>query len=366
MRVLHVIDSLRSGGAEALLTGLVPRMMHLGVMSDIFVLERSGSSLEQEAQRWARILGSERGRPYSLWTVLRLREAIRDGDYEIVHSHLFPAQMWVPLALALSRRKPILVTTEHSTNNRRRGWRWFKIAERWMYKHYDAAVCVSDAVAASLQKWVPEAQPKVRVIPNGVDTRVIQEAGRAESHEIGGPLSGPAVISVGRFEPAKDYETLLRALARIPVVQALLVGDGSKREAMEDLASTLGLKDRVRFLGERRDVYRLLKAADVFVQSSRWEGFGLAAVEAMAAGLPVVASRVSGLADVVGDAGLTFPAGDVEALAACLERVLEDDELRDDLIVRSLKRAKHFDLSRTAEQYASLYKDLANRPQRNG
>jgi glycosyltransferase involved in cell wall biosynthesis len=127
---------------------------------------------------------------------------------------------------------------------------------------------------------------------------------------------------------------------------------------MQALGTSLGIRERVHFLGRRPDVASLLKMADVYVQCSHFEGFGIAAVEAMATGLPVVASAVPGLSDVVGDAGLLVPPGDAGALAAALRRVVESEDLRNDLRRKSLVRAKQFSIQQCADAYLSLYDSL--------
>ncbi|MGH9669124.1 MAG: glycosyltransferase, partial [Terriglobales bacterium] len=130
------------------------------------------------------------------------------------------------------------------------------------------------------------------------------------------------------------------------------------RPSLEALAASLGIWERVHFLGRRADVPQLLKLADVYVHSSHWEGFGIAAVEAMAAGLPVIASDVPGLSQVVGSAGLLFPRGDADCLAGHISSVLASESLRRQLSQAGRERARSFSIEQSVEAYINLYRSV--------
>jgi glycosyltransferase involved in cell wall biosynthesis len=136
------------------------------------------------------------------------------------------------------------------------------------------------------------------------------------------------------------------------------VGDGWLRSDAEVLAKTLKVSDRVRFLGRRSDVPELLKASDIYVHVPLYEGFGIAVIEAMAAGLPVIASDVPGLAQVVGDWGVRIPPKDPEALAGAIRRLLDSSELRREFAQKSIRRAADFDIEKTVDGYIEVYEDV--------
>ena len=161
------------------------------------------------------------------------------------------------------------------------------------------------------------------------------------------------------MDPKKDHETLLRAVSLVPGVVLVLAGDGQLSEQLHTLADELGIASRVRFLGKRMDVPRLLKAVDVYVQPSLWEGFGIAALEAMAAGKPVVASNVPGLAEVIGDAGLLFSIGNAGQLAQHISTLLGDANYRQRLGQAAQKRSWMFSLDKTLDCYEKLYREVA-------
>lgn len=168
----------------------------------------------------------------------------------------------------------------------------------------------------------------------------------------------PVVLSVGRMMPEKDHGTVIRAIRTIPDAHLFLVGAGPDVATYKKMAQDLQVSNRVHFLGRRTDVAQLMKSADIFVQSSRFEGFGIAALEAMAAGLPVVASRVPGLAELVEGAGLLFEAGNDRELAQHLGELLTNLELRARLRDAGIERAAQFSIEKTVDGYETLYRGL--------
>lgn len=355
MRVLHVINSLQLGGAEALLSYLVPHLHRRGMAVVLYVLNRTQSPLEQDlVTGGAKVYFSGRASVYSAAHVLHLARHLRHNRYDLGHVHLFPSQLWTAFAARMARLRIPLVTTEHNTHNRRRK-PWFRPLDRWMYRQYEAIACNSEATASELVRWLPELARKVHVVRNGIPIEHFREASALCKTRIVGEGDCPIVLSVARFSEQKDHGTLLRALARVPEAHLVLVGDGATRAEMEAATMALGIGDRVHFLGRRQDVPQLIKMADIYVQSSHWEGFGIATVEAMAGGLPVVVSRVPGLADVVGDAGLLFEPGDDQQLAECLNALLQNPQLRSEMGKKSLACAAKFSIEHTADEYVAFY-----------
>jgi glycosyltransferase involved in cell wall biosynthesis len=218
-------------------------------------------------------------------------------------------------------------------------------------------VCISEATAQVMREWAPATRDRLLVIPNGVDLARFRDSQAASKREIVG-LDAPVIANVGRFEPQKNHTCLLQAMTRVPDAHLVLIGDGPLRPEAEHLARTLGISERVHFLGRRPDVPQLLRMSDVYVQPSRFEGFGLAALEAMAAGVPVVASSVPGLASVVAGAGVLFPSGNERRLAAEMDSLLRSPERRAQLSASGSRRAETFSIERTAGEYVSLYREV--------
>lgn len=354
MRVLQVIDSLSLGGAEVLVKDVAPRLRNRGVDCEVAVLCSRSSPLESALQAAGVPLHTTGVRKlYSLRQVLPLARLIQ--NYDIVHVHLFPAQLWAVLARKRLGDRIPLVTTEHGTSNSRRR-NWLRPFDAWMYPHYDCIACNSEATSEELIRWCPRIAPKVRVVPNGIPLEEFETADPADL-----PRTAPDMVRlvfVGRFEPPKDHGTILRALRTVPNAQLLLVGDGRLRPQIETLARSLGVAERVIFLGRRNDVARILKASDIYVHSTAFDAFGIAACEAMAAGLPVIASNVPGLAQVVEGAGILFPAGDDRALAREIKNLIASPNRRRQMGQASRERARAFNIEATVEGYLELYREV--------
>jgi glycosyltransferase involved in cell wall biosynthesis len=358
MRVLHVINSLILAGAEVHLSEMLPRMRQRGLEVAVLALKHLDSPLENDLRAAGfHFLPSRGSVIYSPSHICSLVKHI--SSFDVVHSHLFPAQLWVAASARLANRHIPLVTSEPSTHNRRRR-RWARPLDLWMYQNYTKIICNSDATAEHLIRWVPEVADRVSVIHNGVPVQRFQDAEPANKAEVLPTASGrPVVMFVARFDPTKDHATLLRATRKVPDAELVLVGDGDARPAMQKLASDLGIGERVHFLGRRPDIPQLLKLADLYVHASHCEGFGIAAVEAMSAGLPVVASDVPGLKEVVKGAGRLVPPRDEEALAEAISDILRSRQIRQRMAAASQTRAAHFTIDRTVDSLTRIYEAVA-------
>lgn len=355
MKILHVINSLHPGGAETLLVKLIRHLKPMGYEQTLYVLNPTETPLLREVDEMgiAVVRGPTKD-VYRISQVTALVDHLRTNHYDLVHVHLFPAQLWAAIAAIISRVDVHLVTTEHSTCNRRRK-AFFRPLDAWMYHQYSRIVCVSVAARESLIEWLPFLKEKTVIAYNGVDWKQITTAPSADRSEFVGDSSQPIAMFTARFEPAKDHETLLKALVNVPHLRLLLVGDGAQRAEMEKLSQELGLDPRVRFLGRRSDVPALLNMVDLYIHSVHWEGFGLAVLEAMASGKAVVATRVPGLSEVVGEAGLLYDPGDVRGLEQCILRLMDDPQLREQLGSAAKVRARKFGIDETARRYAMIY-----------
>jgi glycosyltransferase involved in cell wall biosynthesis len=230
-------------------------------------------------------------------------------------------------------------------------YRW---ADRAAARVTTTTICVSENQRVQgIRAGTCRAERTV-VIRNAVD---VAAAPRARHDR-----ATPRLVTVGRLKRPKDFLTLVRALAALgpgSFEEALIVGEGPDRDAIQREIARLGLEDRVQLTGERSDVPELLAAADVFVLSSTSEGLPLSVMEAMAAGLPVVASAVGGVAELVvdGETGLLVPAGDPTELTSALERVLLDRQLRRRLGAAGRARAEDaFDVASFRSAHLEVYR----------
>jgi glycosyltransferase involved in cell wall biosynthesis len=341
---------MRMGGAEKLITELVPLLNGKGHQVDVLLFDGTDTPLRErlEQEGSAEVFDLGDGSIYTPTHILGLVPYIR--YYDIVHTHNTACQFYVPLAKLCSRAKVKLVTTEHNTDNRRRGARWFRPIDQWMYRQYEAVIAVSQQTADALSAYMGRAD--IHVVYNGIDVETFRTALPIRERQAGKTV----LTMVAAFRDQKDQDTLLRALALLPEQYSVwLVGDGKRRTLCEQLARELGVSQRVVFWGIRDDVERILKASDIVVMSSHYEGFGLSVVEGMAAGRPVIASDVDGLREVVGGAGLLFAAGNEGELAEVILRLESDEVLSQAVAERCTKRAAEYDIYQMVERYERIY-----------
>ena len=270
-------------------------------------------------------------------------------DYDIVHAHLVHSLYLC--SLAARGLKTYLVYTEHSTHNNRRDHLFLRSIEKWIYSRYQKLVSVSQQVQDALKEWLQTDDDRFFVINNGVNIKSF-----AALHREVVPLS---LIMVSRFAPSKDQETVIRAMQLLDKEITLrLVGDGDTLEHCKQVAKDCQVEDRVFFLGARTDVAELMAASYIGIQSSKWEGFGLTAVEMMAVGLPVIATDVEGLKQVVEGAGVLFLEGDYTTLSKIIKEILGDKTKYDRMTRQSKERAADFDISHCVRKYSVIYKGL--------
>lgn len=354
MRILHVITSLQTGGAEHLMVDLLPLLRSNGKNTvELLVFDGRRSPFMDELESrgiYIHKLGNG-GSVYHPKYIFRLIQYI--GRFDIIHAHNTACQLFVPIAKLLSFTRKSLATTEHSTNNRRRSKWWCKPLDRWMYNRYAAVICIADQTRVSLEQYLGK-RKNFFTIWNGVDVSRFRKPIKSIAGQ-----SDFIITMVAGLRVEKDHETLLRALAQLPSNYRLqLVGDGERKESLMAMCKELGLESRVSFLGVRMDVPDILEQSDVAVLSSHWEGFGLAAVEAMAAGRPLVATDVGGLHDVVSGAGILFSHGDDKALAEKIRHLCEHPDEYRSVAEQCQKRAMKYDISIMARKYLELYKAI--------
>lgn len=347
MRILHVITSLEIGGAQRLLADLLPLQ---GISEDVTLLvyERVYNDFEKSLEESGiNILCLNENNFHNPGVIFRLRKIFK--EYDLVHVHLFPTIYWASLAARGLKVK--LVYTEHSTSNSRRNKWYFRPIERFMYGRYDRIISISQQTQDALTCWLGQHDERFVVINNGVDTNKFASVKM--------PVIPKSLIMVSRFASSKDQETVIRALEHIDKEATLrFVGDGENRKYCENLAQELGVSDRIQFLGSRSDVPELVASSYIGIQSSNWEGFGLTAVEMMAAGKPVIATDVEGLKQVVEGAGEIFHLGSVSELVSKVNNLLLDKKYYQSLSEQCSLRAIEYNINVMSDYYLNLYKSF--------
>lgn len=245
---------------------------------------------------------------------------------------------------------------------------WYGRIDRWTSWFVDHNVCVSQGVLDFSVNVTGLSPRKLSVIPNGVEASQFAQASPADLKSLGIPAGAAVVLTVGRLEQQKGLTFLLQAAATVlkthPECHFLIAGDGPDRTSLETLANTLGIADSIHLAGPRSDVPELMKAARVFVLPSLWEGMPNALLEAMAAGLPAIATSVEGSSEIIDpdQNGLLVRPADSTELAEAIERLLDEPDTSARLAQSAqLTVEKRFTTLAATHAYDALYRNLISR-----
>jgi glycosyltransferase involved in cell wall biosynthesis len=302
---------------------------------------------------------------FSLSAVKQLRQYIKENRIDILHSHFYKADAIGLWATRGTRCKTI--STPHGWSTKA-GIKLFcyENLDRVILGFLDAVVPLSEDIYRNL-KMLPRLARKLYLIRNGVDIGEIDGVDSvSEEMKLWKSLGNSIIGYIGQLIPRKNVDVLIRAFAtlKLPKAKLALVGEGPLRSELEKLAGALGVGDKVHFFGFRRDRISILKGFDVFVLPSRLEGIPRCLMEAMAAGVPVVASDIPGCRDIVSDSdtGLLFKSEKEESLRLCLISLIDNRRLRDRLKSRARETIENrWSASRMAKEYRALYECLSHR-----
>ncbi len=373
LRVLWLIDSLTAGGAEALLPPLARRLERGRVELHACALRTlGGNPFESElAAAGVPVVNLEIRNLRDRAAFRDLQRLLREERAELVHAHLTYASIWG--ALAARRAGLPLVATLHTLPCTGAPWSRDRLRERLMCRLLRRPGVHVLAVSQALRRAYDTAgrlpAARVEVLHNGIDASAFAGGDRQVARaELGLAPGAFAVSSVAVLRHGKGIEVLLEAAARLrgarPDLHLVIAGDGPLRATLERRAAELGLAERVRWLGFRRDVQRVLAASDAFVLPSRFEAFPTALLEAMAAGLPVIASAVGGVPEILGEppCGIALPPGSAEALADALASLLDEPAAQRGArgAAACARLEAEFTVETWAERLAGLYERLAS------
>lgn len=365
MKILQVITSLEIGGAETLVVNLIPRLSVLGHTVDLCIFNGTETPLIQRLkvespQTKIYALGHS---VYNPLYILKLMKIMK--GYDIVHTHNSSPQLFVAIANLYRHTK--LVSTEHNTSNRKRNWKWYRPIESWMYGKYNHIICISKIAEERLREYMKgewivlssNRYKKITTINNGIDVNAISQALPCKDL-LSKKEERKAILMVAGFREQKDQDTILRAVNQLDKdkFEVWFVGVGERMEKVQQLSKSLGVDDRVRFLGLRTDIPNVLKAADIIVMSSHWEGLSLSNVEGMSAHKPFIASDVNGLREVTKGYGILFPHEDAKALANEINQLAGNKDYYDDVANRCYNRALEFDINKMVNGYNQVYQKV--------
>lgn len=368
-RILWLIKGLEVGGAETLLVSMASH----GDLDESFRYEAAHTmsrlhTLRSDLEE-AGVPVHDLGARHSLdlrW-MPRLVDLVRTRDYDVVHAHspLVAGGARLALRTALRGARPALVTTEHSV------WDNYRATTRFLnaltFRLEDAHVAVSEGVRGSFpERFASQLEVVVQGIPLS-EMKHLRAQRDARRAELGLSDEEVVVATVANLKPEKDYPTLLEAAAQVlqrnPQVRFLAIGYGPEEQRLRARHARLGLGDRFRFLGYRDDAVSVTAACDVFALSSYQEGFPLAVMEALAVGVPTVATDVGGIPSAVteGEVGFVVPPHRPDLLADRIERLVRDPELRARMSGTAREAAGRFDIRRTVAETERIYERVLAR-----
>ncbi|MEK3697504.1 glycosyltransferase [Paenibacillus sp. FSL R10-2199] len=366
MKILHIINNLGSGGAEKLIEETLPLMNNNSSISVELLLLTNEANVFEKGLKAANINISvvPIRRIRSPLNIFYIRKHIIKGKFDVVHVHLFPAQYWTAMAcMFIKKRRPKLITTEHNTSNRRRGKKLFRYIDKFIYSKFNIIISISMATKKALDSWINlfgKSEEKSIVIENGINLEKFKNAKGYVKSEIVSAFTNETKIlcMIGRFSTQKDHQTLIRAVAMLPEnIHLLLIGEGELIKANKALVTNLSINDRIHFLGFRNDIEKIIKTVDILILSSNWEGFGLAALEGMSAGIVVLGTDVEGLSEVIGDEDQLFQVGDAKELANKIMVFLNDNQLYLNKANAGFTRSGKYDISNMVAKYIDIYQN---------
>ena len=359
MRILYLITGLGVGGAEKVVTALADEMDARG--HTVMVVYLTGPAIVKPDNRRIVIESLELESAKDLISsFVALIKLVREFKPDVVHSHMIHANILARLARPFCRVRR-LVCTAHNSNE---GGRARMVAYRLTNSLADVSTNVSAEAVKSFEDLGAVRPGEMQVVHNGICTDTYQyseQDRKALRREFSIDAGQTLILAVGRLFEQKDYPTLLRALAYEPDAlgdyHLVVAGDGPMRQQLTDLVQSLNLEGRVTFAGVRSDINRLMSAADIFVLSSAWEGFGLVVAEAMACERVVVATNCGGVSEVLGDCGYLVPAKSSEKLSAALKKVCALNEPDRGSIGKQARQRiiDHYSLAASADKWEALY-----------
>ncbi|KAA0991303.1 glycosyltransferase [Dyadobacter aurulentus] len=365
MRLLVVTNDLSQGGAEKLLvsslTILKQKQLHVELLllnakdsvPDYLVTLRNAGIVIHDL-RMASF--------YSPISIRRIQSFLKLNRFDIVHVHLFPSLYWAAIARLFVNVKPLLVYTEHSTQNKRRSKIYFRPVERLVYKLYSAIIAITENVKQNLDDWTGQGK-KITTIQNGVALESIRSANATDRallcSELGIPSDSKLLLMAASFRYPKDQGTIIKACQLLGnKYHILLAGEGDLLESVRALAVSCNVSEQVHFLGFRTDIAILMKSVDINILSSSYEGMSGVTLESLAAGVPFLGSDVPGIHDIVPNELFLFNPGSEKELSEKILMIFEDAELQKKMVSQATSYVKNFDMELMADKYIALYNTL--------
>lgn len=372
IRVLLILPDANGGGAEKLVFSLMRNLDPSKYEFTLFLIWRRGALLSSIPPHVRLEIGSSDLKLRYCWPIVSWKAFRLARQHDIIVGALEFGATYVAQIAGWMAGKPVIAWVHIALQAAVKELSALRrIFVYLLYRRMENIVFVSHSAARTGCEWLRKSQqPNWRVIENCIEPITLPPQNTS------GSKPTPSIIGIGRLKNQKGFDLLLSASAQLYRAgyahEVILAGEGPEREALEALSTSLGIAHLVRFTGFRPDVATLLAEADIFVLSSRYEGFSLSLLEALAMGLPVVAADcLSGPAEILegGEYGLLVPPENSEALAQAIIQLLETPSLRDEFRRKAPERAKHYSLDQFLDRWekllSSLWEEKCNQLSRN-
>jgi glycosyltransferase involved in cell wall biosynthesis len=361
IKVLHLVTSLEVGGAQhGMLLGL-PRFdsdQYEHIVCSIMDRMQMASQF-REAGVEVRSLGLSR--KTDIGVVLRLRALLKEIRPDVLHTYLLHGNI---LGRLIGRLVgvPVIIGSERTIGQARK---WGRLATRLTNPLTDAVEVNSEIGGRAIERDLGVPSEKIELVRSGLDLSVFSSANRRDElrTEFGVTADQHLIVYMGRLRTVKGVEYGIRAFAsaleQLPNIRIVLAGEGDQRNFLSSLVSKLGISEQVDFLSVRNDVPELLSAADSVLMPSLTEGFPRTAIEAMAAGKPVIATNVGGTPEAIidGETGILVPARDSDALASAIVRLVGDSDLQARLGAAGRERAaQNYSVDKYVSRLDEMYR----------
>lgn len=357
LKKLAIVNhNLGSGGAEKLIYDIALELQKRDVDFSVILLSSKnciyGKKLLENGIDV--IYLSHKWDIYSPKNIFRLLKVLK--GYDVIHTHIYSAQLWTAfVSLFLSDKR--YITTEHSTNNNRRGKKIFRYLDRWMYSRYDEIVSITSGTEKALKEWIGNYK-NASIIQNGIQTKYYFGTQPLKREELGYKDEDILLCQIARLNRVKKHETTLRALKELPSrYKVLFLGEGEEKESLENLAKELGVDKRANFLGYRSDVPSILKMVDISLLTSEYEGLPISSLESMLL-TPFIGSDVPGISDLVKDSGLLFDFDNHIDLKNKILELGENKNFYEKIKGSCHEKAKLFSIENTVDRYIEVYEGI--------
>ena len=366
-KVAHIVYSLYHGGAEHIISTMLRCGKSSSFRHSVLVLSSGGSLVEEIEKSGGEVflLGKKKGFDPAL--PFRLASLIRKTAPDIIHLHNSSPGIWGTLASMLSRTRIPLVKMEH------RPWipKDLPIFHRYLYRYLamksEKIITVSEHARSTFSSSFPSLAGRIVTVLNGIDLDPFKELQPVEGCRkwFGFPLKSPLIGTVGRLVPIKNHRLLIDAFLNVkkayPNAHLAILGQGPLEPSLRSYAASRGIAESLSILPATLDVYKFLSALDIFVLPSKSEGLPLTLLEAMASALPVVASSVGGIPEVIedGEDGYLFASGSSSEITEKIVRIIEDPESAASMGIRGREKIfRNFGEKQFIDQIEAIYLEI--------